>query len=79
MTDSMTPEINFFYDNLMFLEEQRYSQTNTFPLTIASFPIRGKSQVLKLVCEYLHCPYTDKIFNPEQCFNLQNTNQNLIR
>lgn len=31
--------------------------------TIGYFPIRGKAQVCRLLCEYLNVNYTDKLFS----------------
>ena len=35
-------------------------------LTIGYYPIRGKAQVPRLLCEYLAVPYEDKIFGLAQ-------------
>ncbi len=32
-------------------------------ITIGYYPIRGKAQVCRLLCEYLGVSYTDKLFS----------------
>lgn len=34
-------------------------------MVIGYYPFRGKVQVARLLCEYLHVPYTDRFFTPE--------------
>lgn len=36
------------------------------PLVIGYYPFRAKGQVGRLICEYLHVPYTDRFFTPDQ-------------
>ena len=38
----------------------------TSPLIIGYYPFRGKAQMMRLVCEYLHCPYVDRFFDPDE-------------
>ena len=42
------------------------AEPRTTPLIIGYYPFRGQVQVLRLVCEYLHCPYIDRFFEPEE-------------
>ena len=41
------------------------TETCVTPLIIGYYPFRAKAQVLRLVCEYLHVPYYDRFFNPD--------------
>jgi len=41
-------------------------ETNNQPLTIAYYPFRAKAQVSRLLCEFLHLPYRDRFFNPDE-------------
>lgn len=36
------------------------------PLIIGYYPFRAKAQVLRLLCEYLHIPYQDRFFTPDE-------------
>jgi glutathione S-transferase len=38
----------------------------TIPVVIGYYPFRAKAQVLRLVCEYLHVPYEDRFFDPDE-------------
>ena len=35
-------------------------------MTIGYYPLRGKAQICRLLCEYLHVPYVDRFFTPDQ-------------
>jgi hypothetical protein len=35
-------------------------------VTIGYYPLRGKAQLCRLLCEYLHLPYVDQFFTPDQ-------------
>ena len=41
------------------------AENPTVPIIIGYYPFRAKAQVLRLVCEYLHLPYYDRFFNPD--------------
>lgn len=45
----------------MFPEELK--ETNH--MIIGYYPLRGKAQVCRLLCEYLHIPYKDLLFTPK--------------
>ena len=34
-------------------------------MIIGYYPIRGKAQICRLLCEYLHLPYFDVLFTPK--------------
>ncbi len=42
-------------------------------LLIGYYPFRAKAQVLRLVCEYLHLPYRDWFFDPDQWSKFKST------
>lgn len=35
-------------------------------MTIGYYPLRGKAQICRLLCEYLRVPYVDHFFTPDQ-------------
>jgi hypothetical protein len=35
-------------------------------LIIGYYPFRGKAQIFRLLCEYLHLPYRDRFFTPDE-------------
>lgn len=47
-------------------------------LTIGYYPIRGKAQLCRLICEYLHIPYIDMFFTAKTWEEFQGA-QNLIK
>ena len=34
-------------------------------MIIGYYPLRGKAQICRLLCEYLHLPYKDLLFTPK--------------
>ena len=36
------------------------------PLILGYYPIRGKAQVIRILCEYLHICYKDMLLSPEE-------------
>lgn len=44
------------------MEEERASEI----LVIGYYPFRAKAQICRLLCEYLHVPYLNKFFTPDQ-------------
>jgi hypothetical protein len=45
---------------------RREKEEETQPLTLGYYPFRGKVQICRLLCEYLHVPYVDQLFTPDQ-------------
>lgn len=39
---------------------------NDGKLIIGYYPFRGKAQICRLLCEYLHVPYRDRFFTPDE-------------
>jgi hypothetical protein len=39
---------------------------NPTTLVIGYYPFRGKAQIQRLLCEYLHIPYQDYFLDPDQ-------------
>lgn len=39
---------------------------NTEPMVMGYYPLRAKCQVSRLLCEYLHLPYRDRFFTPDE-------------
>lgn len=38
----------------------------TPPIVLGYYPFRAKGQVPRLICEYLHIPYSDLFFTPDE-------------
>ena len=36
------------------------------PIIIGYYPIRGKAQIIRLLCEYLHINYKDLLLSPDE-------------
>jgi len=49
----------------MITEQQMDVEPAHTPVVIGYYPFRAKAQVLRLLCEYLHVPYYDRFFNPD--------------
>lgn len=47
-------------------EEPPVVPLTTAPVIIGYYPLRAKAQVCRLVCEYLHIPYCDRFFTPDE-------------
>lgn len=43
-------------------------------ITLGYYPLRGKCQVCRLLCEYLHLPYTNLFFTPQSWKQYKKTN-----
>lgn len=42
-------------------------------MLIGYYPIRGKAQICRLLCEYLRIPYKDLLFTPNTWLEFKNT------
>lgn len=49
----------------MHSEQTMEAEQSSTPVIIGYYPFRAKAQVLRLLCEYLHVPYYDRFFNPD--------------
>lgn len=57
----------------MDLESSNEPPMDSETLVIGYYPFRAKGQILRLLCEYLHLPYRDHFFNPDEWNKFRDT------